>query len=556
MAALLNQLILIFALAIPVAFICQRLRIPSIVGFLLTGVIAGPHALRLIPDVGAVNALAELGVVLLLFTVGIELNIKDLLRIKRAFFLGGTLQVCLTVGAVWLVASFFGASSAQGLLWGFLIALSSTAIVVKILQERSEMESAHGRIAVAVLIFQDIVAVLMLLLIPVLAGGSFSPQGALMAMTKGVAVVALIVISALWLVPKLLHAVATAKSRELFILSVVVLSFCVAWLTSSVGLSFAIGAFLAGLILSESHYGHQALAHILPFRDVFTSLFFVSLGMLVDWRVAFAQPWIFLLLVVVILFIKTLMAAMGTLLMGMPVREAANVGFSLAQVGEFSFVLAGVGVTSGFLTGEVYSLFLAVSVVTMAVTPLMMTIGRRLEDAITSLNLPRQLRHGFAGAALIPQRKHGLTDHTIIVGYGVTGQRVAAAAKRSGVKFAVIEINVETVRRERRKRTHVFFGDAYEEAVLMHAGICEAKVLVIAIADPLATRKITAVARSLNPSLHIVARTRFESERKVLQGLGASAVVADDHQAALALAGRALKPYGERRARAGLRAAR
>jgi CPA2 family monovalent cation:H+ antiporter-2 len=328
---ILQVLVLVFALSIGVILLFHRIRMPAIIGFLLTGVLVGPHGLGLIGD-SDVQLLAQIGVVLLLFTVGMEFSLKDIGRMKKPLFLGGFLQVFLTLGIAAFIAVQLGLTFQQGIFVGFLIALSSTAIILKLLQDRGEVYSPHGQIVIAISIFQDIVAVLMMLFIPTLAGAESSLPAALWVLAKGFGIIAAVIMAARWLVPRVLHTIAMTRTRELFLITVAVICFAVAWLTSSIGLSLALGAFLAGLILADSEYGDQALANMLPFRDVFMSLFFVSIGMLLDVNILRSNLSLILLLALGIIVLKSVVAAATAFLLGMPARIASLVGVAHERV--------------------------------------------------------------------------------------------------------------------------------------------------------------------------------------------------------------------------------
>ncbi len=279
----LNDIVIIFGLAIAVLFICHRLRVPAVVGFILTGIFVGPYGLGLVKALHEVEMFAEVGVVLLLFTIGIEFSLERLLQIKKSVLVGGSLQVLLTFLATWFIARQFGQSSGEAVFIGFLVALSSTAIVLKLIQERAEVDTPHGRTTLGILIFQDIIIVPMILVTPILAGATGNVWETLFfLLAKGIGIIVLVMVSARWIVPQVLYQIARTRNQELFLLSVIVICLGIAWLTSRVGLSLALGAFLAGLIISESEYSHQALGNILPFRDVFTTFFFVSIGMMLD----------------------------------------------------------------------------------------------------------------------------------------------------------------------------------------------------------------------------------------------------------------------------------
>jgi len=543
---LLKDIVVIFALAIAVLLVCHRLRVPSIVGFLLTGILAGPHGLGFVTDVHNVEVLAEIGVVLLLFTIGIEFSLEQFVEMKRSVLLGGVLQVGATFLAVVATVALLGKSGTEGIFLGFLVSLSSTAIVLKILQERNEIGSPHGRVALAILIFQDVAAVPMMLFLPFLAAGS-GPAGSSLFLlaAKGIAILLLVWVSARWLVPKVLYQVARARSRELFLLSVLVLCFAVAWFTQELGLSLALGAFLAGLIISASDYGHHALGNVLPFRDVFTSLFFVSIGMLLDFGFLLREPIRVAVAAGAVVLLKTLLTAATVVVLGFPLRTALLSGLALAQIGEFSFILAGMGVALALVGRETYQLFLAVSVITMGASPFVIALAGRIAGLVLRLPFPSRLRSGFLFRPGVedPDSKAKLSGHIIIVGFGLNGRNLSQAAKRAGIPYMIIEMNPETVRREKRAGEPIFYGDASHDAILQHAGIAGARVLVVAVSDPAATRQITAAARRVNPALHIIARTRFFQEMTPLRELGANEVIPEEFETSVEIFTRVLDRY-------------
>ncbi|MEE8288741.1 MAG: cation:proton antiporter, partial [Nitrosomonadaceae bacterium] len=470
---LLQDIVIIFGLSIVVLFICHRFRVPTIVGFLLTGIMAGPHGLRLIEAIHEVEILAEVGVVLLLFTIGIEFSFRSLVQIKKSVLLGGSLQVTLTLITAFFIARYLGQAFGQAVFIGFLAALSSTAIVLKLIQERAEVDSPHGRTTLAILIYQDVIIVPMILFTPLLAGATGNLGESLLILTaKGIGIIVLVIFSARWIVPQALYQIARTRNRELFLLSVVVICLAVAWITSSMGLSLALGAFLAGLIISESEYSHQALGNILPFRDVFTSFFFVSIGMLLDVSFLFQQPALIVLIVLAVLALKTVVAGSVTLLLGFPLRTGILVGLGLSQVGEFSFILSKTGIEHGLLAGDVYQMFLSVSVLTMAATPFIIAAAPRIADIVLRLPLPRRLKSGLYPAQEI--EKTSKKDHLIIIGFGVNGRNLARAARTGAIPYVIIEMNPEVVREQSAKGEAIYFGDAAQEAVLKYADIKDA----------------------------------------------------------------------------------
>jgi len=539
---LLNEIVIIFGLSIAILFICHRLRMPTIVGFLLTGILAGPYGLGLIKAVHEVEILAEVGVVLLLFTIGIEFSLGRLLQIKKSVLMGGSIQVLLTLLVTFVIARQLGQPIGESIFIGFLISLSSTAIVLKLIQERGEVDSPHGRTTLGILIFQDIIIVPMILVTPLLAGATGDlGESVLVLIAKGIGIIGLVFVSAKWIVPQVLYQIARTRSRELFLLSVIVICLAVAWITSSAGLSLALGAFLAGLIISESEYSHHALGNILPFRDVFTSFFFISIGMLLDVGFLFRQPGTIVLMALGVLVLKSFIASFATVLLGFPLRTSILVGPALGQVGEFSFILSKTGVEHSLLAGNIYQIFLAVSVLSMAATPFIITLAPRLTDIILRLPLPKRLISGFypVSEIKVENKKH----HLIIIGFGVNGRNVARAARVSGIPYAIIEMNPETVRSEQAQGEPIYYGDSTQEAVLQHANIKDARIVVAAINDPTATRRITEIIRRLNPEVHLIVRTRYLQEVKPLYELGADEVIPEEFETSVEIFTRVLAKY-------------
>ena len=540
---LLNDVVILFSVSILVLYLCHRLKIPSVVGLLLTGVLAGPGSFGLVTARHEIEMLAEIGVILLLFTIGIEFSLRKLLTIKRTVFIGGGSQVLLTIVIVIAIASWYGVSYGEAVFWGFLVSLSSTAILLKTLQARGEMDTLQGGVCLAILIFQDIVAVPMMLFTPMLAGGGDSLLSTLFYLIlKKVGIVVAILVSAKWILPHLLFQIAKTRIRELFLMGILTICLGIVWVTSSLGLSAALGAFLAGLIISESEYNQQALSIILPFRDVFTSLFFVSIGMLFEVNQIVTHPLLILLLVVGSIGLKTVISTTVSLVLGYSLRTSILVGLSLAQIGEFSFILSKNGLQFGFLAGEYYQLFLAVSIITMGLTPFIVALSPKIADAL--LRIPSLKRLQLKGKERdIAAESIKLSGHIIIIGFGLNGRNVAHAAKAASIPYVTLEMNPETVRREKKKGHNIFFGDGTEESVLRHLRLLEARVAVIAINDPTATRRITELMRKLNPKLHIIVRTRFLLELKPLYDLGANEVIPEEFETSVEIFTRVLMKY-------------
>ena len=542
---ILKDILLIIGLAIPLLLLCYKLRIASTVGFLLTGVIVGPHLLGVISAPKEIDIFAEIGVIFLLFTIGIEFSLENLLRIKRLVLMGGSLQVILTIGAVFIISTQLGIGYAPSLFIGFLLSLSSTAIVLKLLQERADVESPHGQATVGILIFQDIVVVPMMIVIPFLAGASTEAQGSLLlVLAKGIGLIILVLLCAKWVMPWVFYHIGKTRSRELFLLSTLAVCFTVAFLSYHLGLSLALGAFMAGLIVSKTEFSFQTLGDIIPFRDLFASLFFVSIGMLLDLDFFVQQPYMIILSALAVISLKGIISTLVITLLRFPLRTAILTGLALSQVGEFSFVLFLKGEEVGLLEPRFFQLFLNVSVLTMALTPFTIASSPGFADFLSRRLIPPRWRTGLAALSGSPERvPEKIRDHLIIVGFGLNGENLAKAAKRAGIPYLVIEMNPQTVRRERRKGEPIYHGDAGQEEMLNHANIKEARIIVVVISDPWASRRITAIARKENPRIFILVRTRFLAEMERLYSLGADEVIPEEFETSIEIFSRVMAKY-------------
>ncbi len=534
---------IILAISVGALLLFHRLRLPSLVGFILAGILMGPHGLGLVPATEEVQVLAEVGVILLLFAIGLEFSFKSVTAARGPSVATGLWQILVTVGLAAIVARWYGLQAGPAVFIGFLVALSSTAVVLKLLSDRGETDTPHGRTAVIILILQDLAIVPMMLFVPVLAGAAADPvRDLLILVAKTAVLIAGVYVSARWIVPKLLFEVARTRSRELFLLVVVALALGVAWLTSLAGLSLALGAFLAGLVLGQSEYGRDALARVAPLRDVFASFFFVSIGMLFDVGYVVEQAVLVFAVVGGVVAVKVIITALGVLIVGFSARTAVLAGFSLGQVGEFAFILSVEGLAVGLITLADYQLFVATAVITMAITPLLMAVARPLASA--TRRLPWS---GLAGARRdarleedkgIPRR-----DHLIVVGYGINGRHVAQTARRAEIPYVILETNPESVRSARDDGEPIVWGDATHEAVLEHVGVDKARLLVVAISDAAATRGAVETAHRVNPELDIIARARFFVEIEPLSELGATEVVSQEFETSVELVARVLQRF-------------
>ena len=540
---LLQDLLLVLLASVPIAFLFHLLRLPTIVGFMITGVLIGPYGLGFIKDAHAIEVLAEIGVVLLLFTIGLEFSLRRILEIKRIVLLGGGLQVILTALLAAVIAYVLGRPPNQAIFFGFLIALSSTAIVLKSYIDRAEIDSPHGRAGVGILLFQDLSIVPMMLMIPILGGrqGS-SPERVVITLVVALGTIALIILAARIIVPYLLHYIVRLRSSEVFIISIVLLCLGTSWLTSQFGLSLALGAFIAGMVLSESEYSHQIVADILPFRDVFNSLFFISIGMLLSLTALASDLLTVLLWVVLLVVVKALIVVALVRVLGYSLRVSVMTGVGLAQIGEFSFILAKAGLPEGLLSATDYQRFLGASILSMIATPFLIKAAPRIGYAMQSIFTPSsRLEPSVTG---FDPNEAGLHDHVVIVGYGLNGRNLAQVLRRTGVPYLVLELNAESVREAREGVERVVYGDATRREVLHHVGIENARILVLAISDPAATRLTVSLARQINPNLHIIVRTRYMSEIQDLRELGADEVIPEEFETSIEIFSRVLNDYG------------
>lgn len=541
------DLLIILLVSVPVAYLCLRLKLPLLVGLMLTGMAIGPYGIGLIKDLQGIEILAEIGVMLLLFTIGLEFSIKRLKEMKRLVLIGGGLQVILTTALTALLISSFGRPLKQAIFFGFLVALSSTAIVLKSYVDRNEVDAPHGRAGVGILLFQDISIVFMLLAIPLLGGDdvvSFSR----IAIDLGTSLVALvlIVLGAWLLLPKFLHQVVSLKSPEVFLLTIVLFGLGMSWVTAHFGMSLALGGFIAGVVLADTEYNHQITTEVLPFRDVFNSLFFVSIGLLLSLSALIANVQIVLVIVAALMIGKALVIWGIVRLLGYPQRVATMVGLGLAQIGEFSFVLAKAGKGVSLIDDTEYQIFLASAVISMIATPFMIAAAPRLSEWVQSL-LSDGNRRGIENVEdeeIHMTSSGGLQQHVIIVGYGLNGRNLSRVLRTVGIPYVVLELNAEVVRRAKDKGEKINFGDSTRREVLSHSAVEKAWSLVVAISDPHAARRTVKQARTMNPNLHIVVRTRYVAEIPELFKIGATEVIPEEFETSIEIFARVLTRFG------------
>lgn len=524
---LLQDMVVIFALSLVVILLLRRVRVPSTLAFLTSGIVAGPHGLGLVKNIESIERFAEVGVIFLLFTIGIEISLKTLFRTRRIVFLGGALQLVLTLLATAGILMVFDWSPGKAIFGGFLTALSSTAIVLKMLQEQAELNQTHGRTSMGILIFQDMAVIPIMLLIPLFSGNSevimFDVTGFLIR----IAIITVILIMLTkWVVPWLLHTVALLKRRDLFLLTILFLAFAVAWMTSGLGISLALGAFFAGLVISESDYHHHAFGDILPFRDIFLSFFFVSVGMLFD--PAFAKEHLVLigLLTLIIIAGKTILTTLAVFLTGYSLLSGILTGLFLSQVGEFSFVMARIGFTQKLLDAFHFQLFIAVAVITMSVTPFFIASSKRITNWIHKKGTKYPWITGRTQWK--DSGKEALSHHLLIIGYGRNGKNIARAARVARIPYMAVDVDPDNVRQGKKNKENIVFGDATHEALLRQVHADKALVVAISIADLVSTFRILESVRSLNPGAYIIVRTRYNENIEDLYNAGADEVIPEE----------------------------
>lgn len=533
----LTELVALFIVSVGIAYICYRLNIVPIVGFLIAGVVIGPNALGLVQDQELVDILAEIGIILLLFTIGIEFSLDKLARIKKAIFLGGGLQVGITVALVAFILSFWGISWNTAIYTGCLVALSSTAIILGLLSDEDKTGTPAGQLSLAILIFQDLIIVLMVLLVPILAGQTQSISAIGWILLKAGVLITVVLALAERIVPWILGHVARTRRQELFLLTVVAICFGTAAITSFVGVSLALGAFLAGLVVSESHFSEQAISEILPLRIIFNAVFFVSVGMLLDLSYVIANPLIILGTALVVVMLKFVTATVSMITLRYPVRIIAASGLILAQIGEFSFVLERVGRSAGITPAGMgdagVQTFIAVTVLLMIATPFMF----HKSNVFGNLLGKTPLRHLARASSSLTEEKSEikLEDHVIIVGYGPAGRHLVQVLRDSGIPFIVIEMNPDSVEEMQKESIPVIFGDASRQYILNLAAVKKAKLCVIATNDPDSSPRIIRQARHLNPILQIFVRTRYLSDIEQFESLGADVVVPEEMETTVRL---------------------
>jgi CPA2 family monovalent cation:H+ antiporter-2 len=542
----LRDLSIVLAIATAVALLFGRLHLSVVAAFLVAGAILGPSGAGLVAESGMVDALAEIGVALLLFTVGMELSLANLGKMRFRILQGGGVQLSATILLTVAALSLARFPLAEAIFIGFVLSLSSTAIVLKVYADRMEIDSSHGKISTGILLFQDMAVIPMMLLIPSLRQWE-TAQFSTVAFTlaKAGVGVAAILLASRFVIPLLLREVIRLNSREILAMTVMFLILGTAWIARWWGLSLAMGAFLAGLVISDSMYVHEIAAQVFPFRDVFNGVFFISVGMLLDLSFLMRHLPMILLFSVGVVLAKAVCAGAAIRTLHYPWRVSVIGAIGLGQVGEFSFLLMSVGFREGLVGGVVYQNLLAVTILTMVSTPFMMKAApwaakyfvRRVVRGEETEDPEEEAAAGGSPGAGRSE------NHVIVSGYGMNGKNLVRVLRSTHVPYVVVDLNDALVREGREAGEPIFYGDVNNPEILDRVGVGRARMLVLAISDPMATRRAVAVARRANPRLVILVRTRYVADVDDLIALGANAVIPEEFETSVEIFSRVLREY-------------
>jgi len=532
---IIQDIVVILLVSLAIIFLFKKIKLPSIVGFLLAGIIIGPFGFNLIRSINQISVMAEIGVMLLMFTIGLEFSLSQLIKIKKFLLVAGGFQLLLTIIVSFIIFLGFGISFNQAIYFSLLVSLSSTAIVLKILSDKNELESPHGKISLAILIFQDIAIVPMFLLVPFLSHfGEMRTIDIAYKLLIAFGVLGGLLILSHFLMPIIVHQLAKLRLREAFTVGIILLLLGAAYITHSFGLSFALGAFIAGLILSESDFNHQIASDILPLRDSFNSIFFVSIGLLLNIQFVLDNLFLISSLTFGILLVKTTIIVIIVLAMKYPLRVGIIAGLGLAQIGEFSFVLAQAGLNFNLFPNDFYyNSFLASTIFSMVLTPFLIKLSPIIAGKTSSLEKSKDTKKGL----------EDLNDHVVIAGFGLNGSNLARVLKESGIKYIITELNPDTVKQEKAKGEKIIYGDISKEEVLKALSIEKASIIVYAISDPSVTKMSLKLVKRLNPHIYALVRTRYVNEIDELRKLGADEVIPEEFETAIQLFRKVLERY-------------
>lgn len=538
----------VLAAALVSASILARLRQPNLIGYIIAGMLIGPHGFGLVPYEN-VELLSEIGIGLLMFTIGVELSIPQLLRVKNISIFGGTLMVVATTVLCVGLAKVFHWTQTEALVWGLTSGLSSTVVVLKLLAERGEVGSAHGNVSTGVLLFQDVISIPILVFIPMLAGNYSSASQAteiLLLIARLIGFLSLIFVLGRFIVPRLLRFVANTHSKELFSISILCVTLAIAALTHEMGLSLALGAFVAGLIVSESDFGNQAASEVLPMKDAFSAIFFVSVGMLLNFNY-FLHKWpTFTLGLGFIIVMKFFVILAICFLFRYTSKITVFVAIALAQIGEFGFLILLSAKKNGIIDENTYQKILGVSILSIVVTPYLLKLYPELKRFFAFMNATEWIGRSTRAEKQMDGdielgHEQNLQGHVIISGYGPTGNIVAKKLQSVGLSVVIVDLNYKMIQSLKNSKQYAVYGDSSSSIVLEAAGLHTASLLIVTIPDPAAMRSLIKKVKKMRPDLPVVLRVKYMSDRDQLLSLGADDVVWEEYEAGIELSKRALE---------------
>lgn len=536
---LLENISIILITAVFILLIFNKLKLPSMIGLFLTGIVLG----QFINSADIITPISELGVIFLLFIIGLEFSIEKFSAIKKYAVLGGLFQVIITTALVTILCVIGSLPINQAIFMGFLICFSSTAIVMKLIQKKQITHTIQGRVTLGILIFQDIAVIIVILLTPLLGGQNIDTSTLPQILIKLIGLAILIILCAFWIVPKALHEAAHTKNRDLFMLLILFVCLGTTFATSSLGISPELGAFIAGLIISNTEYSHQTLGYIQPFQDVFMSIFLISIGLMINVQYFIYNILFIILFAILVLFVKFIATFMTGRILKLPVRTIVPISLLLSQIGEFSFVLAGEGMKYGLLNNELFTLFLAVSIITMSSTPFLSKTAPQIVDLLKKI--PRfQIDDELTSINHEEHYEEELEDHIVIVGFGVNGKNVARACAHFNIPYIVVDMNPKIVEKEKSLGVPIIYGNAANESVLKELKITSAKCAVIATNTYDSTYKSVDATRRINPDVHIIVRTRYVKHVDELYDIGADEVIPEEFETSIVMFTRVMNYYG------------
>jgi monovalent cation:H+ antiporter-2, CPA2 family len=539
-ASFLKDLVVVFGCAVVVVYLFHRLKQSTIVGFLITGVLVGPYGLSLIDDVDSVRTLATVGLMILLFSLGLEFSLKKLMETRIAVLVTGPLQMFLTVAVIAASGQYLGVPLRASIVYGVLIGLSSTAVFMKMLAERGEADSVHGRIGLGIAIFQDLCTIPFMIALPLMAAEKDLWGAVGFSVAKATLLITGVLVVARYVFPFVLRGILQTGSKELFLIASIFLFLGTAWASAGVGISLALGSFLAGLVLSESEYGHHIFAEVRPFRDGLNSLFFISIGMLVNPGFIADNVRFILGLTVLIVIGKAAILTLAVVASRIPFQTALLSGVALAQVGEFSFILLQAAAGLGIVGEGPYQIVLACSAVSMVIAPVIFGLSRKL---ILRYARNWNPRISARSSDEVIQALGALKDHVIICGFGLGGRNIARALKANRIRYVIIDLNEQRVREARKDGESIIFGDCTNTHILEIAGIKRSRVIVFVISDPLDARLAVEAARQMSSEIVVLTRTKYVADMDVLWDQGSTEVIAEEFEASLELMTRILRVY-------------